>query len=42
MQEKTTQEKGKEGTMVRCPVCGAEFKTQEEHDKHHKEAHPNQ
>lgn len=25
---------------VRCPVCGQEFATQEEHDKHHSEAHP--
>ncbi|MEX1071519.1 MAG: hypothetical protein WEC37_02740 [Anaerolineales bacterium] len=30
---------GKEGKVV-CPVCGQEFDTQEAHDKHHKEAHP--
>ena len=26
--------------MIKCPVCGKEFATQEEHDKHHAEAHP--
>ena len=26
-------------TKVVCPVCGKEFDTQEEHDKHHREAH---
>lgn len=25
---------------VVCPVCGQEFDTQEEHDKHHRQAHP--
>lgn len=25
--------------MVKCSVCGMEFNTQEEHDKHHQEAH---
>lgn len=25
---------------ITCPDCGAEFDTQEEHDRHHKEAHP--
>jgi hypothetical protein len=24
---------------VVCPVCGQEFETQEEHDKHHRQAH---
>lgn len=28
--------------MVKCPVCGMEFNTQEEHDKHHQEAHGGQ
>lgn len=27
---------------VRCPICGAEFATQEEHDAHHKREHPGQ
>ncbi|HEY4718681.1 MAG TPA: hypothetical protein VJ182_00430 [Anaerolineales bacterium] len=26
-------------TKIVCPVCGKEFDTQEEHDKHHREAH---
>jgi uncharacterized Zn finger protein (UPF0148 family) len=25
---------------VKCPVCGQEFNTEEEHEKHHREAHP--
>ncbi len=25
--------------MVTCPICGMEFDTQEEHDKHHAEMH---
>ncbi len=26
--------------MVKCPNCGAEFSTEEEHATHHKRAHP--
>lgn len=25
---------------VTCPVCGQDFATAEEHEKHHREAHP--
>ncbi len=25
--------------MIKCPECGMEFSSQEEHDKHHMEAH---
>ena len=34
------KEKGKtEGQKMRCPMCGAEFTTQAEMDRHAKEAH---
>ena len=25
--------------MVKCPICGMEFDTEEEHIKHHQEVH---
>jgi len=30
------------GMKMRCPMCGAEFKTQHELDEHRRETHPNE
>ncbi|MGH2437167.1 MAG: C2H2-type zinc finger protein [bacterium] len=39
----TEQTKTHETDMkLRCPMCGAEYKSQEELDQHKREAHPNE
>jgi uncharacterized Zn finger protein (UPF0148 family) len=38
MAEPTNNQQANKAKIV-CPVCGKEFDTQEEHDKHHREVH---
>ena len=40
--EKPMDEQQANKTKIVCPICGREFETQEEHDKHHREAHGGQ
>jgi uncharacterized Zn finger protein (UPF0148 family) len=37
---KTENDEIQTSGQVVCPICGQKFSTKEEHDKHHKQAHP--
>lgn len=39
VQEGTTTPAKDDKVMYTCSVCGKEFETEMEHDKHHREAH---
>lgn len=40
--EQTKEHETETGMKIRCPMCGAEFKTQHEMDEHRHEVHPNE